>query len=522
MDEPLVQRTQHLAGKAPSRPERPIETLHGPEPWEPPIPLGYQGKPPVFPAHRFPPWLNQYVCALAEAMQVPVDLPSMLALSGLGTAAGGRAVVEVKPGWREPLNIFTVTAMSPGARKTPVFLRMIAPLMAYEREAVAAAKPELNETRSRKAVAGAEAIRAQQEAERASDAAKEEAIKFAAAKAEMAEAITLPTLPRLLADDATPEALTSLLAEQGGRLGLFSDEGEVFSMMAGRYSSSGPNLAVYLKGHVGSPIRVDRKGRDAEYIEAPALTLGLTVQPAVLESVMGIEGARGRGLLGRFLWSVPRSNIGTRESDPTNVSAELEATYNAEMRTLVASLAEWTDPVPLVFTHSAKTTLIDYQRSLEPRLALDGDLGHIADWAAKLVGHIARLSGLLHLATNVRTGWSDPVEASVVDDAIHIGQYLIDHALIAFDSMQGDTVRHNAKALLTWIYGREIEEFSQRDAHRSHQHRFAEPVELKDALALLEGNGFIRRIREPQGATRRGRPPSPRYEVNPLRARSAV
>jgi replicative DNA helicase len=434
----------------------------------------------------------------------------------LATAAGGRAVVEIKPGWREPLNLYTAVAMPPGARKTPVFLRVITPIAEHERAATEAARADVNDAVARKAVAAAEAKRALQEAEHASGDAQEEAIHFASAKAQMAEAVTVPALPRLLADDATPEALTSLLAEQGGRLGLFSDEGEVFNMMAGRYSTAGPNLAVYLKGHVGSPIRVDRKGRDAEYIESPALTLGLTVQPEVLESVMAIQGARGRGLLGRFLWSVPLSNMGTRDADPPAMLADIEARYVEETKVLVGSLAEWTDPVPLVFTEDARTALIGYQRALEPRLGPRGDLDHISDWASKLVGHVARIAGLLHLATNVRTGWSAPVERDTVDDAIHIGNHLIDHALIAFDAMVAGEARLNARALLSWIEDREIDRFSRRDAQRAHQHRFADVEELKDALALLEGNGFIRRLPEPERTTKGGRPPGPNFSVNPL------
>lgn len=528
---PLIERTRRLADKAPPSPHpleseariepvRPRDTqLTEPRvnaPWEAPVPLSYQGKPPVFPAHRLPPVLNQYVCAVAEAMQVPVDLPAMLALSVLATAAGGRAVVEIKPDWREPLNLYTATAMSPGARKTPVFMRLIAPLVEYERLAMEAARSDVNDAKARKAVATAEATRALQEAERAKPDAAEEAIHFAAAKAQMAEAITVPTLPRLLADDATPEALTSLLAEQGGRLGLFSDEGEVFSMMAGRYSSSGPNLAVYLKGHVGSPIRVDRKGRVAEYIASPALTLGLTIQPEMLESIMAIEGARGRGLLGRFLWSVPLSNLGERDADPDAIPATLERQFQDEVKVLVASLAEWTDPVPLPFTPEARAALIDYQRALEPRLGANGDLGYLADWAAKLVGHVARVAGLLHLATNVRTGWAKAVESSTVDDAIVVAAYLIEHARIAFDAMQAGPVRLDAKAVMAWVERRSVVVFSQRDAQRALQHRFPRAEILMSALGFLEGNGYIRRVPGPAANPKGGNPPGPRYEVNPL------
>jgi Protein of unknown function (DUF3987) len=69
--------------------------------------------------------------------------------------------------------------------------------------------------------------------------------------------------------DATPEALAGLLATYG-RIALVSPEGDVFDQMAGRYNQAvGPNLGVYLKGHAGDLLRIDRRGRP-EYVEPDA------------------------------------------------------------------------------------------------------------------------------------------------------------------------------------------------------------------------------------------------------------
>ena len=488
-----------------------------PDEWEAPIPLGQAGKPPVFPAHRFPPWINAYVVAMAEAVQVPVDLPAMLVLSALATAAGARAFVEVKPGFVEQLNLYTATAMAPGARKTPVFMRVTAPLMDHEQAAMEATAPDVAEAKVRLGIAKAAAAKAQIEAEKASPDARDEAAHFAAAQALMADAITVPTMPRLLVDDATPEALTSLMAEQGGRIAMFSDEGEVFSMMAGRYSSKGPNLAVYLKAHVGSRIRVDRKGREPELVKKPALTLGLTVQPVVLSQLLAIEGARGRGLLGRFLWSVPPSNVGYRRSDPEPVPAAVEERFATNLRALVAELADWTDPLPLVFTQAAGTALMRYQDSIEPRLRdPGGDLAHIADWAGKIVGHVARIAGLLYLATNVGGEMRGPIDASFVDDAVKIGDYLCIHALHAFQTMSDGPVQDNARAIMRWARDADLQVFTRRQAHQACRHRMPTVDDLKPALAMLEGTGHIRRLPVPDPTSKGGRPPGPKYQINPL------
>ena len=99
------------------------------------------------------------------------------------------------------------------------------------------------------------------------------------------DAIDVPEVPRLVADDVTPEAVASLLADHGGRIAVISAEGGVFDIIAGRYNGNIPNMDVWLKGHSGDMIRIDRKGRPPEYIRKPALTLGLMIQPEVLKSI---------------------------------------------------------------------------------------------------------------------------------------------------------------------------------------------------------------------------------------------
>lgn len=115
---------------------------------------------------------------------------------------------------------------------------------------------------------------------------------------------------RCIADDCTPEKLVTLLGDQAGRIAVLSPEGDVFELMAGRYSAQGKaNLGGYLKGHAGDSLRVDRMGRAPEFINQPVLTLGLTVQPEVIRGLATKPGFRGRGLLGRFLYSLPTSPL---------------------------------------------------------------------------------------------------------------------------------------------------------------------------------------------------------------------
>ena len=59
------------------------------------------------------------------------------------------------------------------------------------------------------------------------------------------------------------------MAEQRGAIGVVFDEPGLFGVLAGRYSGGAPNIEWFLKGTSGSPIRVDRKGRDPRWRRRP-------------------------------------------------------------------------------------------------------------------------------------------------------------------------------------------------------------------------------------------------------------
>src|SRR5204862_4537998 len=105
----------------------------------------------------------------------------------------------------------------------------------------------------------------------------------------------------------TPEALATLMADHRGLMAVFSDEGGIFDLLAGRYSKGVPNLDLWLKGHAGSSVRVDRADRTRPpiMIDRPHLTVGISPQPSVLASLGNKPGFRERGLLARFLFAVP-------------------------------------------------------------------------------------------------------------------------------------------------------------------------------------------------------------------------
>jgi replicative DNA helicase len=307
--------------------------------WEPPVPIGVAGAVPAFPVEVLPGWVGEYVAAVATATQTPPDLAGMLALAVLATVAAGAVEVEPRPGWREPLCLFIAVGMDAGSRKSGVFTAMTRPVADFERQQAAAAVPGITETATLRRIADQAAATAEAAAGKAPASQQEQARAEAIARAAEASALVVPPLPRWLVDDATPEALAGLLAVYG-RIALLSPEGDVFDQMAGRYNqAAGPNLGVYLKGHAGDLLKVDRRGRPPEYVERPCLTIGLAVQPEVLRGLAGRPGFGGRGLLARFLYSLPESLVGRRQAGAPPVPPTVADRYALELQALAASLA---------------------------------------------------------------------------------------------------------------------------------------------------------------------------------------
>lgn len=484
--------------------------------WEKPLPFE-SATLPVFPVDALPLRLRRYVSALAEATQTPVDLPAMVVLGMCAGAVARKAVVLVKPGYLEPLNIMSVSVAAPANRKTAVYSAAAAPLEEEERELVERAKPEIANAQAKRAALEESAKGARQDlkqAETDADRAAAEA-KLAQALRELAR-VAVPTLPRLLWDDVTPERAAVGMAENGERAIIASPEGGVFDSFLGRYSKDGQaNIEVLLKGHAGDTLRVDRLAREPVFLKHPALTLVLTVQPFVIQSLARKPGTLERGLMARLLYSLPTSRVGERDVDAPPVPETVRADYSAIVRALVG--------LPMPSDGSAAILRLDgeayarwraFAAEIEPRLHQEkGDLAAIDGWAGKLVGTVARIAGVLHCAERAVAGTplDVPIGAGSVDAAVAIGRYLIPHALAAFGAMRGGEHDEDARALLRWLRRREQTRVTVRDVQRGLSRRFRSAEQVTRAMRTLEERGYVRQSRpEPYARTT-----APTFDVHP-------
>ena len=65
--------------------------------------------------------------------------------------------------------------------------------------------------------------------------------------------------------------------------------------------------------------------------------------------------------------------------------------------------------------------------ALTVQLSELGGLGQITDWGGKIVGAVARIAALLHLATHAGSAapWETPLAEDTIGCAVQIGHFLI-------------------------------------------------------------------------------------------------
>lgn len=499
-----------------------------PDDWEPPAPF-YVFNPPDFPLDVLSSWKRSFVEGLASSTQTPPDLAALLSIAICGAAVARNVRIEARAGWDQPLNIYAVVALASANRKSAVVSEVTRPLSEYERELILRERERIAEQASEYRTLAGELVELEKRAAKETDIIKRDELKQEAkAKARELAARTMPVLPKLLVADVTSEVVATILVEQNGRVTLVSAEGGVFENMAGRYSNGVANIDVWLNGHSGDDdLRVDRRDR-SEHVSQPAITIGLAVQPDVLRGLIEKPGFRGRGLLGRFFYSLPQSTVGRRKVRPGAMPDEARRTYQQNIKRLAAITPFTNDEgetVPRIIRLSkdADDYLAAFEEKIEPMLGIDGDLSNIGDWGGKLAGGALRLAGILHLAEHAATldcngHWPAEVSANTMKNAIKIAEYLIPHAQAAYAEMGADSKIEDAKFLLHWIEKTRPTEFTKREAFEGTKSRFKQVVAMEPALKALEDHGYIR-TEDTSAPNRPGRRPSQKFIVNPLMSR---
>lgn len=498
-------------------------------PWPEPVPFTRPTPPPLDLAEAIPstlPVLRDFIIAQAEALQVSPDAVALLSVGLASLAASRTFEIEPRLGWREIAPLWTVFLAEPGERKSALLHALAAPVYSWqsaEREllkyALASYAEQRRGTEARLSGVRSKLARAKPEEARQFE---EDADKFARTLENMPELCA----PVLTSANVTPESARDALAANGEKLALLTGEADAGQLMGTRYAKNGEaNVDLFLSSWTGEPCPALRVGRSIP-LARPALAMIIAVQPAAVREVLRDAAAQGRGLVDRFLFVLPASNLGFREMEPPPVPESLASWWGESIRRVLELpwpgrvILNGTGPTRseaapriLPLSQNAAACLLQLRKDIETRMRPDADLAPLAGFASKLPGQIARIALAFQVLENPN---AEMVGLAPIQAACAWAPFLVEHArVVRGDAAEGETVRH-ARRLLAAIQRHRPPTATARDLFRLIQGEAVPTAEAcAELIAELVERGYLRELPANTEPKSGGRPSAKNYAVNP-------
>lgn len=476
-----------------------------------PKPLISAVKRPEFPIASLPAPFADYAAQLAEDIQVPVDMVGTSVLAVLAGCLQGHYQVKAKEKYVEPVNLYIQVIAQPGERKSPIFEEVVRPIKDIQEKCLKDyAKQEEDDAvdlraarkRLKKAEDAYEAGMDDPNAEELRAEVKKWQARIAAIEARKP--------PTYFMDNTTTEALAQETARNNGRMIVMSDEGDLINILSGVYSSGMKMIDMVLKGHTGGSVRIDRKNSPTIRIPKAYITLLLMVQPYIVDKIMADEELRSRGLNARFLYCMPKTRVGNRNTaEAKPIDPLVDAAYYNTVRSLFqAHVEDVAEPAVLTMTERAQEQFFIYEAGIEKRLK--GDLQNLQDWGNKLSGALLRIAGILHVVKHRETAVHVPIETETIDAAYALAMYFCEYARMVFNVNGMDLKFQTCVKILQAIQKDTMNGFSLYEFHRTHRMGFDKWEDMEVYMNILEDYGYV--SGSEVGTTRS----TYRYTVHPL------
>lgn len=354
-------------------------------------------------------WLPAPVGAWVEAVSAALGTPKSMAIAAAMCAAAtvtqGKAWVEIKPGWREPLSLYWLVFSPTGSRKSALLRLATAPIKAMQDARARELEPEIRRASNEKHRLEQQIARMRRatKAHRYTEGAQEHLQQLRELEHEHG-ALVVPKAPRWLYDDINPTMVPrklkhNLEAEGIARVAVLDAEGTLLANILGRHSGQ-LNVDPYLKGYSGDPIDMVRAVHGSEntadtHLDAAHISLLLLVQPHYLDKLRREGDLTANGFLGRCLMTHLDHNPEVLDWDAPEVPEQVQAEYGRWLATL-AALPEGT---VYAMPRSVHGELRGFHERLErDRIAANGATG----WIVRTLGRICRILALSELSETVR------------------------------------------------------------------------------------------------------------------------
>jgi hypothetical protein len=377
----------------------------------------------AFPIECLPGAAGEIAREVAASALVPETLTAMNVLGVLAASIGAGLEIASGGDRRTRANLFLLPSARSGTGKGQSFGMIAKPLLTREglrlEEWRNREKPQISAN-----LGFAESKLAQLKSEvkqaTSSDAKQSLLTRLAETEAEIETARRLLREPTWSTEQATKEAIESLL-EAGSREALASLSSEArgaVDVLMGRYRDA-TDESVFLASYSGDPIKIHRKSSRPILLRRPCLTILWAMQPDKLQEMLESPAMSESGLLPRFLLVDTKAEPQEEPEIRHCVPAPVAEAWSELVDELIDEYhepdleARVIDPTP-----SATAILRDYTNEIVRRRRKGGDLEDVEIYAARWAENAWRLSVVLHAAKFGADAWQEQLSEASASNAV--------------------------------------------------------------------------------------------------------
>ncbi|OWK29244.1 YfjI family protein [Sphingomonas dokdonensis] len=464
-----------------------------------PRPLTEERVSAPYPLDALPPLVREAIQEVAGYVQAPIALIAASALTAISTAVQTRYSVRRDAALTGPATLYLLTVAESGERKSTVDKLFTGPIRDWEAEQKAAFRKKYTKYKSEMD----DWTRRDKELRKNIEEGLITAQLGTEFDPRTLHALAMPQEPqmvRILRGDDTPEALAAALERYPIASIISAEAGTIFGSHGMKPEAVMQNLALANSMWDGGPIQKGRIGTGELQVECMRVTMGLQVQPAVLDSFVQKTGglAKGIGYFARFLFSRPHSTQGTRLYVKPPAFRPALGAFCQRMTTLLAVEAVYDeldrlDAEYLAFDVNAQRIWEHFYDEVEEQLRGDEAYAGIRDVASKAADNAARLACCLH------TFAGDPATAIGRESmlaACDLMTWYLDEAVSFARSADAAPEVADAQLLEEWLVREVTTRFKAGDSpvvavnevRRKGPNRLreAKSKRLDDALELLQ------------------------------------
>jgi hypothetical protein len=397
--------------------------------WDP-KPLRSDECPEDYPLHRLPGIIGKAVREVADYVQAPVALVAASALSVVSAAVQTKFSVSRDSRMHGPASLYFLTVAESGERKSTVDGIFMKPIRDWE-------------------------VRQRREAGRLEQEYRESLDEWEQAEGDRGEKPEKPSpTPKMLRGDDTSEALVNHLVQYPVAAVICAEAGVIFGSHSMKAENVQRNMGLANALWDGGPVMEGRIGRGEIFIQSARVTMGLMLQPTVLENLVtqGNGVARGIGYLARFLFCHPESTQGSRfYRDPPPMQGleefQQRVTQLLEHHAVFDELGNLST-YHMGFDERATASWINFYNAVEDELGGDRDYSVIRGEANKAADNAARIACCLQVFTAPNAA---KIDLDTMNHACALMRWYLDEAVRFGRAAEATEELRHAELLEVWL-----------------------------------------------------------------------